>query len=163
MARGRAVAGASVPLPADLSPFLRRLEYFRQRHCPDTVTADELVRAYSAEYGGGNLDAAASSGEDFFLWLRHRFSVELPEYYDVVRGALVVFYTNINKRKAVGTVPVLLEQYATPLDNLMLLEQHFQERYGGNQFGVPVPPLYRLALDELDRIQKLRIDVFSDS
>lgn len=65
-----------------------------------------------------------------------RYNIQLPDYYPAVKTTLEEFYRAIGKRKAVASVPVLLEQFCT-IELLRVLEQKLQ-RYSENSQGVEV-------------------------
>ena len=100
---------SALPKLSSTSPFSLRLSAFRQHHCPDE-SAEGLLEEFS-KWRGGELFNVATDTEKFFGWLGQRFNVVRPEFYGVVRDSLAQFYRDIQKPKAVASVPVLLEQY----------------------------------------------------
>ena len=75
-------------------------------------------------------------------YLFDRYNIQLPDYYPAVKTTMEEFYRSIGKRKAVASVPVLLEQFCT-IELLRVLEQKLQ-RYSGNSQGVEVRVIHVL-------------------
>ena len=68
---GRSRRSTSTTRDYTLSPFMLRLQAFRQHHCPQS-SVDEILDTFAAEHGIGK-DPADGDGEFFFDWLRRWF------------------------------------------------------------------------------------------